>query len=90
MVEDTIMVELHNAIFSLWIVDQAKIVLNSSGFGTANFISALCDRTSYYIVIKHRNAIETWSAKRQSFTGGTMSYDFTTVQIQALGQQYEK
>lgn len=40
---------------------------------------------SYYIVIKQRNTVETWSANAVDFSGGTISYDFTTSASQAFG-----
>ena len=40
---------------------------------------------SYYIVIKHRNSIETWSTVPVSFAGGTVSYDFSSASSQAYG-----
>ena len=43
------------------------------------------DGTPYYIAIKHRNAIETWSATGQAFSGSVLSYDFTTAASQAYG-----
>ena len=40
----------------------------------------------YYVVIKHRNSIETWSAAPVSFTGsGPVTYDFSTSAAQAYG-----
>ena len=77
MVSDSVTVELHNASSPYSLVDQAKLVLNTFGSGTANFFSAV-DATNYYLAIKHRNSIETWSKTSQSFSGGTMIYDFTT------------
>ena len=38
----------------------------------------------YYIVIKHQNAIETWSANPVLFSS-TTNYDFTTSASQAFG-----
>jgi hypothetical protein len=81
MVSDTVTVELRNSA-TYTLVDQAKVLLNSSGNGTANFFSA-ADATNYYIAVKHRNAVETWSANPQQFTGGTLSYDFTTASSKA-------
>ncbi len=41
---------------------------------------------NYYIVIKHRNSIETWSALPFDFSGeGPFSYDFSTAASQAYG-----
>jgi hypothetical protein len=82
MVSDTVTVALHNAASPWGLVDQAKTVLSSTGAGTANFYSA-ADATNYYIAVKHRNAVETWSANPQQFTGGTLSYDFTTASNKA-------
>lgn len=83
MVTDTIIVELHNASSPYNLVDQAKVVLNVSGNATANFFSA-ADATNYYLAIKHRNSIETWSSATPFFSGGIMSYNFTTAQSQAF------
>ena len=40
----------------------------------------------YYIVIKHRNSIETWSANPLSFEGTNIAYDFTTDANKAYGE----
>jgi hypothetical protein len=40
---------------------------------------------SYYISVKHRNSIETWSATPVSFAGTTVNYDFSTAASQAMG-----
>jgi hypothetical protein len=40
---------------------------------------------SYYLVIKHRNSIETWSANPVSFAGSSIAYDFTTAINKAYG-----
>ena len=84
MVSDTVTVELHNSSSPYGLVDQAKVVLSSSGSANANFFSA-SDGTNYYIVVKHRNSIETWSKTSQSFSGGVLSYDFTTAANKAYG-----
>jgi hypothetical protein len=46
--------------------------------------------SDYYIVIKHRNSVETWSAEPVSFAKDSVWYDFTTAAEQAYGSnQYE-
>ncbi|MBK7173469.1 MAG: choice-of-anchor J domain-containing protein [Bacteroidales bacterium] len=41
---------------------------------------------NYYIVVKHRNSIETWSAAAVSFAGtGPIAYDFSSASSQAYG-----
>jgi 1,4-alpha-glucan branching enzyme len=84
MVSDSVTVELHNAISPHTLVEAKKGILNNAGFGTFNFLTAI-NGTSYYIVIKHRNGVETWSATVQSFASGVLYYDFTNAQSQAYG-----
>ncbi len=84
MKPDTVLVELRNSSAPYSFVDQAKIYLNSSGQGSGKFYNA-DNGTPYYIVVKHRNALETWSATPQTFTAGTLSYDFTTGSNKAYG-----
>ena len=84
MVSDTITVELHNASSPYTIVDSRKGVLNNAGVGAFNLPNSV-DGIDYYLVIKHRNSIETWSGATHSFTSGSLSYDFTTSQNQAYG-----
>jgi hypothetical protein len=40
---------------------------------------------NYYIIVKHRQSVETWSATPVSFSGSTISYDFTTAASKAYG-----
>lgn len=82
MVPDTVTVEMHSSLSPFSLVESQKIVLNSSGQGTANYYN-VAEGTNYYIAVKHRNSIETWSANTPQFSGGSMSYNFTTAQSQA-------
>jgi hypothetical protein len=84
MVSDQVKVELRNSSSPYALVEQKDVSLNTSGSGTANFTSTL-NSTPYYIVVKHRNSIETWSKNTQTFSGGVMSYDFTTAATKAYG-----
>lgn len=84
MIRDTVTVELHTASSPYSLVVQTKIYLTNSGKGSGTFSNAV-NGTPYYIVIKHRNAIETWSASTQSFTNGSLNYDFTTASNKAYG-----
>lgn len=46
---------------------------------------------NYYIVVKHRNHIETWSANPMYFsTGNTVTYDFTNSQSKAYGNNMKQ
>ena len=83
MVPDTVMIYLAKASSPFTKIDSAKIFLNSSGAGTAYFSKALRDSV-YYLIIKHRNSIETWSSSGQTFNSFDMTYDFTTDSAKAF------
>jgi hypothetical protein len=84
MVTDTINIELKNAASPYNLLESKKILLNASGSGTVTF-EKVTDGTPFYIVLKHRNSIETWSNLAKSFSLGTLSYDFTTSSDKAFG-----
>lgn len=84
MNNDTIKVILRSDIFPYNIIDSAKGFMNDTGFAVLNFQKA-DNATGYYIVLKHRNSIETWSQTGNSFTVNSMSYNFTSVQTNAFG-----
>lgn len=84
MIRDTITVELRESVSPFSLVDEAKVFLSTSGSGTAAFYNAVSN-TPYYIVIKHRNTIETWSALPQTFINSNLAYDFTTASSKAFG-----
>ncbi len=83
-IEDTVSVELRNVSSPHSLIDQTKIVLDENGQGNGRFYNAV-NGTPYYIVLKHRNAVETWSAQPQTFSSNSLSYDFTTGQDKAYG-----
>ncbi|HEY6626133.1 MAG TPA: M14 family zinc carboxypeptidase, partial [Ignavibacteriaceae bacterium] len=82
--EDTVNVELRNVSSPHSLIDQTKIVLDENGQGNGRFYNAV-NGTPYYIVLKHRNAVETWSAQPQTFSSNSLTYDFTTGQDKAYG-----
>ena len=84
MKSDTVTAELHDASYPYALIDQAKVYLDGNGEGTGKFYYAI-DETPYYLVIKHRNSIETWSAVPQFFSSNSLSYDFTSGQDKAYG-----
>lgn len=77
MIPDTVTVELRDISYPYVVVDQIKVFLNSGGQGSGTFYNAE-NGTPYYLVLKHRNAIETWSASSETFVNNALSYDFTT------------
>ena len=84
MVQDTVTVYLKNISPPFSNVDSAKSVLNQ--YGTGNFkFKAPEYEVPYYIVIKHRNSIETWSAEGQTFNSNYMYFDLTKYPYYAYG-----
>lgn len=86
MTADTVTVELRNTATPYSLVDQSKILLNNNGQGSASLLN-VANGTPYYLVIKHRNALETWSAVPVSFNAYSMSYDFTNSSSAAYGNK---
>ncbi len=60
-IADSIDVELHESFGSYLTIYNQKAVLSTSGICHVSFPSAVVGN-SYYLVIKHRNAIPVWSA----------------------------
>ncbi|MBK9099338.1 MAG: immune inhibitor A [bacterium] len=83
-VEDTVSVELRNISSPHALIDQTKMILNENGQGSGRFYNAV-NGIPYYIVLKHRNAVETWSAQPQTFSSNSLTFDFTTGQDKAFG-----
>ncbi len=81
---DTIKILLANSTAPYAIIDSSIVVLDSITF-TATATFAATPSGTYYIVIKHRNSIETWSEQPISFSNGnTEYYDFTDAQSKAF------
>ena len=78
---DDILVELINPT-SLQVVASAQGVLQTNGTAACTFSTA--QSGSFYIAVKHRNAVQTWSANPVSI-GATSSYNFTTAANKAFG-----
>jgi hypothetical protein len=78
---DTIVVEIRNGQTGALVAGPTKSILNTSGTATVNLGSL---SGSHYIVIKHRNSLETWSAQPVALSGN-VSYDFTTSATKAYG-----
>jgi hypothetical protein len=86
MVSDTVTVELRDSTAPYSLLAYEKVLLNTSGIGLVdNFSTPLNSFSHYYIVVKHRNSIETWSTGGNIFSNGTLNYNFTTSATQAYG-----
>lgn len=83
---DTVKAYLRNTTLPYDVVDSSYAIIDSSNF-TGEFTFSNASTGTYYIVLKHRNGLETWSKDGgESFvSGASSSYDFTSSQSQAYG-----
>lgn len=79
---DTINVQLRNTAAPYGIASSIKTILNTNGSAVCNFpISG-----TYYLVVQHRNGIQTWSANPITLVNGTPgTYDFSNLASKAFG-----
>ena len=84
MTGDTVKVLLRNAAAPYDVVDSASTKIDTEGKGTFEFSNAE-NATGYYLVLKHRNSLETWSSAGNSFLLNNLAYDFTNSASQAYG-----
>jgi hypothetical protein len=87
---DTLTVELHNpASYSNIVYALHGLFIEPNGTihedGTSNITIPTSYYGSYFITIKTRNHLETTSASAVSFSGNSISYDFTTAANKAYG-----
>lgn len=82
---DTVTVNLRSSSYPYSIVDQAKAVISKVNF-TGKFYFNNAPSGSYYLDIRHRNSIETWSTSPMNFTRNVnTNYDLTTSANKAYG-----
>jgi hypothetical protein len=79
---DDVTVELRDSITNALVVSTTAR-LKTDGTATATFVTA--PSGSFYIAVKHRNAIQTWSATAQTVGATPLTYDFTTAANKAYG-----
>ena len=83
-VTDDVFCQLRSSTAPYAPVAKASAQLNSSGNGT--FAFDFVPAGSFYLEIRHRNSLETWSAAPQAIIpGGSYNYNFTTSASQAYG-----
>ena len=82
---DTVTAELHNTISPYELVEMNRGLGGLGASHAFNFVKPVSG-TSYYVVVRHRNSIQTWSkAGGEMFSGGVLNYDFTSSASQAFG-----
>ncbi|MCB0726955.1 MAG: aryl-sulfate sulfotransferase [Ignavibacteriae bacterium] len=83
---DTVTVYIRNITAPFDIIDTSKAVIDSATF-IGNFKLKNTPTGNFYITVKHRNSLETWSRTGgELFTNGsTVNYDMTDISLKALG-----
>lgn len=83
-IADEITVELHNATPPYDLAGGPyKVDIHTDGTASVTVPGLLS--SSYYIVVKHRNSLETWNGAPVSFSGVSLSYNFSSSASQAYG-----
>lgn len=85
---DSIIIELHQSASPFAKVSETKTMLLTNGNATVNVPLNLIGN-NYYIVIKHRNSLQTWSAAPVNIKAVT-NYDFSTAANKAYGSQQQQ
>lgn len=80
-ITDSILVELRDSIFPHNVLASTNAILQTNGNAMCTFATA--PSIPYYIAVKHRNSIQTWSKNPQP--ANTTSYNFSTAATQAYG-----
>jgi hypothetical protein len=84
MIPDTCKVLLRHSYPPFPFADSASSIINPSGSGSFDFNNAY-NATDYYLVLTHRNSLETWSSFPKNFTANKMTLDLTTSSSQSFG-----
>lgn len=80
---DSLTLSLASSVSPYTILYSTKAVMNTNGTVQYNIPNSF-NGNSYYLVLNHRNALETWSASPILLSPG-VSYDFSNAQTKAYG-----
>ena len=84
MVSDTATIFIRNSTSPFSVIDSVSTVLDTNGNASIDSYNAY-NSTNYYITVKHRNSLETWSGSTVMFLNNNLVYDFTTSANKAFG-----
>jgi len=73
---DSMIVELRDPLNLTSVFNSQKVLLKTNGLANAIYPNSIIGN-SYYIIIRHRNSIETWSKNPVLFSSSLVSFDFT-------------
>ncbi|MBK7762586.1 MAG: hypothetical protein IPI46_04345 [Bacteroidetes bacterium] len=79
---DSITVELHESVAPYGVVASTQAMLYTNGNAVANFPPTF---GNYYVVIKHRNSMETWSALPVACSAIEIPMEYKTIASKAYG-----
>jgi hypothetical protein len=85
MIYDTVTVYLRNAVSPFAKIDSSKKELYGPGTGQEFFFYNAQNNIPYYVEVKHRNALETWSADPVTFVSDATSIAFSVDETYAYG-----
>jgi len=85
IISDTAKLYLRNSTSPYSLVDSSAGIIDANTL-TGSFTISNAPSGNYYLAVKHRNALETWSGSAVSYVSGSdISYNFSTAQTQAYG-----
>jgi len=84
LITDTVIIELHHPTYPYALKESTQALLQTNGYVNCSFTKST---GSYYIVIKHRNTLETWSATPVQIGNFPITYNFTTAANKAYGNK---
>ena len=85
MIYDTVTVYLRNSVSPFAKIDSSKKELYGPGTGQEFLFNNAQNGTPYYVEVKHRNALETWSADPVTFASDVASIAFSVDAVYAYG-----
>jgi parallel beta-helix repeat protein len=83
-IQDTVKLYLRNTASPFAVIDSAKSEMQLGGNAFFYFKNAV-NGNNYFLCVKHRNSLETWSSSGITFSDNSSSYDFTTALSKAYG-----
>lgn len=84
-VSDTVQVNLRKNVAPFEIVYSENKIMDQNGNSPVNFNLNSNTGLNYYLVLKHRNSLETWSSESISFLKDSLNYDFTKTNSGSYG-----
>ncbi|MBI5726662.1 MAG: Ig-like domain-containing protein [Ignavibacteriales bacterium] len=82
--KDTLVFALHDIVTPYNIIEQQKVLPDTSGNSTVLFTKAVMG-SSYYMTVNHRNSVEIWSKASRLIHVPVQSFDFLTTKQNVLG-----